>query len=174
MLWLSWTDRSRRCSSRTEENRPLFEKDRKPGGACRNFPANETLYTAGTSSEIGLLYHQERKKLCLKTRQRWRQEKRSLTSIAEYADKFHNQKKEFHEGDRIPYASRVYDSREMVNLVDSSLEFWLTSGRYTDEFEKKLAEYLHVRYCALVNSGSSRKSDRIHDHLHPRFSAGAV
>ena len=43
----------------------------------------------------------------------------------------------------------------MVNLVDSSLEFWLTSGRYTDEFEKKLAEYLHVRYCALVNSGSS-------------------
>ena len=49
----------------------------------------------------------------------------------------------------------MYDSREMVNLVDSSLEFWLTSGRYTDEFEKKLAEYLRVRYCALVNSGSS-------------------
>ena len=43
----------------------------------------------------------------------------------------------------------------MVNLVDSSLEFWLTSGRYTDEFEKKLAEYLGVRYCSLVNSGSS-------------------
>ena len=43
----------------------------------------------------------------------------------------------------------------MVNLVDSSLEFWLTSGRYTVEFEKKLAEYLHVRYAALVNSGSS-------------------
>ena len=43
----------------------------------------------------------------------------------------------------------------MVNLVDSSLEFWLTSGRDTDEFEKKLAEYLHVRYCSLVNSGSS-------------------
>ena len=81
--------------------------------------------------------------------------KEILDLVAEYADKFHNQKKEFHEGDRIPYASRVYDSREMVNLVDSSLEFWLTSGRYTDEFEKKLAEYLHVRYCALVNSGSS-------------------
>ena len=44
---------------------------------------------------------------------------------------------------------------EMVNLVDSALEFWLTSGRYTDEFEAKLAEYLGVRYCALVNSGSS-------------------
>lgn len=78
-----------------------------------------------------------------------------LAMVAEYADKFHNQKKDFHEGDRIPYASRVYDKEEMVNLVDSSLEFWLTSGRYTDEFEKKLAEYLQVRYCSLVNSGSS-------------------
>ena len=46
-------------------------------------------------------------------------------------------------------------SSEMVNLVDSSLEFWLTSGRYTDEFEKELAGYLGVKYCSLVNSGSS-------------------
>ena len=43
----------------------------------------------------------------------------------------------------------------MVNLVDSALEFWLTSGRYTEEFERKLSEYLGVRYCSLVNSGSS-------------------
>ena len=78
-----------------------------------------------------------------------------LAMVAEYADKFHNQKKEFKEGDRIPYASRVYDKDEMVKLVDSSLDFWLTSGRYTDEFEAKLAEYLKVRYCSLVNSGSS-------------------
>ena len=78
-----------------------------------------------------------------------------LAMVAEYAEKFHNQKKDFKEGDRIPYASRVYDKEEMVKLVDSSLEFWLTSGRYTDEFEKKLAEYLQVRYCSLVNSGSS-------------------
>ena len=78
-----------------------------------------------------------------------------LAMVAEYADKFHNQKREFKEGDRIPYASRVYDSDEMVRLVDSSLDFWLTSGRYTDEFEKKLAEYLQVRFCSLVNSGSS-------------------
>ena len=77
-----------------------------------------------------------------------------LNLVAEYCDRFH-QKKPYEEGDRIPYASRVYDKQEMVNLVDSSLEFWLTSGRYTDEFEKKLAEYLHVRYAALVNSGSS-------------------
>ena len=78
-----------------------------------------------------------------------------LAMVAEYADRFHNQKKEFKEGDRIPYASRVYDKQEMVNLVDSALEFWLTSGRYTDEFEKKLAEYLQVKFCSLVNSGSS-------------------
>ena len=78
-----------------------------------------------------------------------------LDMVKEYCDKFHNTKKEFKEGDRIPYASRVYDNKEMVNLVDSALEFWLTSGRYTDEFESKLAEYLKVKYCSLVNSGSS-------------------
>ena len=73
----------------------------------------------------------------------------------EYCEKYHNQKKDFVEGDRIPYASRVYDSEEMVNLVDSALEFWLTAGRYTDEFEKNFAKYLNVRFCSLVNSGSS-------------------
>lgn len=78
-----------------------------------------------------------------------------LKMVDEYCGKYHNNKKEFTEGDRIPYASRVYDSEEMCNLVDSSLEFWLTSGRYTDQFEKKLGEYLGAKYCALVNSGSS-------------------
>ncbi len=60
-----------------------------------------------------------------------------LKMVAEYCDTYHN-KKEYHEGDRIPYASRVYDHAEMCNLVDSALEFWLTAGRYTDEFEKSL------------------------------------
>lgn len=78
-----------------------------------------------------------------------------LKMVSEYCDKFHNPKKPFSEGDRIPYAARVYNSDEMVNLVDSSLEFWLTSGRYTDEFERELAKYLGVKNCALVNSGSS-------------------
>ncbi|RKD32010.1 lipopolysaccharide biosynthesis protein RfbH [Lacrimispora algidixylanolytica] len=78
-----------------------------------------------------------------------------LELVKEYCDTFHNQKKTFEEGDRISYASRVYDHKEMVNLVDSSLEFWLTSGHYTDEFEKKFAKYLNVRFCSLVNSGSS-------------------
>ena len=78
-----------------------------------------------------------------------------LDLTKEYCEKYHNQKKDFVEGDRIPYASRVYDSEEMVNLVDSALEFWLTAGRYTDEFEKNFAKYLNVRFCSLVNSGSS-------------------
>lgn len=78
-----------------------------------------------------------------------------LSMVGEYCDSFHNQKKEFKEGQRIPYASRVYDREEMTNLVDSALEFWLTAGRYTEEFEKKFAEYLGVKYCSLVNSGSS-------------------
>ena len=78
-----------------------------------------------------------------------------LEMVKEYCDKYHNQEKPFKEGDRIPYASRYYGHEEMVNLVDSSLEFWLTSGRYTDQFEKEFAEYLGIKYCSLVNSGSS-------------------
>ena len=77
-----------------------------------------------------------------------------LRSVAAYCEKYH-QPKMYHEGDRIPYASRVYDADEMVNLADSALEFWLTSGRYTREFEKAFAAYLGVRFVSLVNSGSS-------------------
>ncbi len=81
--------------------------------------------------------------------------KQILDMVSEYCDKYHNQKKEYQPGDRISYASRVYDHDEMVNLVDSALEFWLTSGRYTDQFEREFAKYLGVKYCSLVNSGSS-------------------
>ncbi len=81
--------------------------------------------------------------------------KEILAEVAEYCRKFHNQEKPFKEGDRIPYASRYYGEEEMVNLVDSSLEFWLTSGRYTEQFEKEFARYLGIKYCSLVNSGSS-------------------
>lgn len=79
---------------------------------------------------------------------------RILKLVSEYCDKYHK-KDEYIEGKRIPYASRVYDNAEMVNLVDSSLEFWLTSGRYTEEFEREFAKYLNVKYCSIVNSGSS-------------------
>ena len=78
-----------------------------------------------------------------------------LSLVKEYCDTFHNKDGAFREGQRIPYASRVYDNAEMCSLVDSALEFWLTAGRFTAQFEKKFAEYLGTRHCALVNSGSS-------------------
>lgn len=78
-----------------------------------------------------------------------------LAEVADYAKKYHNVNREYNDGERIPYASRVYDEKEMVNLVDSSLEFWLTAGRYTEKFEKDFARYLGVRYVSVVNSGSS-------------------
>lgn len=87
-----------------------------------------------------------------KTEQQAREE--ILQMVKEYCNNYHNQKN-YHEGDRIPYAFRIYDSAEMVNLVDSALEFWLTSGRYTEQFERDLAKYLDVKFCSLVNSGSS-------------------
>ncbi len=57
--------------------------------------------------------------------------------------------------DPVRYAGRYYDAEELANLVDSSLDFWLTAGRYADEFEARLAEFLGVPYTLLVNSGSS-------------------
>jgi CDP-6-deoxy-D-xylo-4-hexulose-3-dehydrase len=77
-----------------------------------------------------------------------------LDSVKEYYRTF-MRRPPYRDGDRIPYASRVFDEREMMNLVDSALEFWLTSGRYTDKFEKDFAAYLGVPFCSLVNSGSS-------------------
>jgi len=55
----------------------------------------------------------------------------------------------------ISYGGRVYDENELIKLVDSSLDFWLTAGRYAREFEKNLADFLKVKYCLLANSGSS-------------------
>jgi len=80
--------------------------------------------------------------------------KQILELVAEYYEKYHVAKP-YQEGDRIPYAARVYDAEEMTNLVDSALEFWLTSGRYTKEFEKDLGDYLGVPFVSFVNSGSS-------------------
>lgn len=65
------------------------------------------------------------------------------------------QKKPFQEGDRLSYAGRVFDEKEVLNLVDASLEFWLTTGRYSDQFEERFAKFLGVRKALLVNSGSS-------------------
>ena len=88
-----------------------------------------------------------------KTEQEARKE--ILEMVKAYHDAYHNKHKEFKEGDRITYASRVYDSQEMVNLVDASLEFWLTAGRYFDEFEREFAKQFGTKFVSLVNSGSS-------------------
>ena len=81
--------------------------------------------------------------------------KEILELVGEYYSRYCCKESSYKAGDRISYASRVYDSEEMCNLVDSALEFWLTSGRYTEQFERELAKYLGVKYCSLVNSGSS-------------------
>jgi len=70
--------------------------------------------------------------------------------------KLTKKKKRFVPGkDKINYAGRVYDEKEIINLVDASLDFWLTMGRYTQELEKRLAEFLKIKYCITTNSGSS-------------------
>ncbi len=81
-----------------------------------------------------------------------------LAKTKEYYELVHKpmQNKEFVSGkSRVNYAGRVFDEKEMMNLVDSSLDFWLTYGDYSKQFEKKLADYLGVRWTFLVNSGSS-------------------
>lgn len=82
--------------------------------------------------------------------------KKNITELVrQYYELYHKSVVDYEEGDRIQYSGRVYDSDEMVNLVDAALEFWLTSGHYVAEFEKGLADYLSVKHCSLVNSGSS-------------------
>jgi len=85
-------------------------------------------------------------------------EKRSRKEIFEKVRKYH--KKSFVRNfvpsvSYINYAGRVFDASEMVNLVDASLDFWITAGRYAKEFEARLADFLGIKYCLLVNSGSS-------------------
>lgn len=78
-----------------------------------------------------------------------------LELVRDYYDIRHKRHDTFREGDRISYSGRVYDSEELVRLIDSALEFWLTAGPYTDEFEHALKSFLGIKYCSLVNSGSS-------------------
>lgn len=67
----------------------------------------------------------------------------------------HKQEKNFKPGDRISYGGRVFDEQEIINLIDSSLDFWLTTGKYAEQFEKEFAEFLGAKHCSLTNSGSS-------------------
>ncbi len=92
----------------------------------------------------------------------WKSEEEAREQIkALVADYYHDfkapkeSKDNFRPGDRISYASRVYDEKEMQSLTDAMLDFWLTTGRFSDEFEKKFASWIGVKYAHLVNSGSS-------------------
>lgn len=78
-----------------------------------------------------------------------------IAATVKYYDFQYRKQDTFSPGDRISYAGRVFDEKEIVNLVESGLDFWLTSGKYTETFEKNLAEYLGVKHCSVVNSGSS-------------------
>lgn len=75
--------------------------------------------------------------------------------VAQYYHDFKENKSSFKPGDRISYASRVFDEKEMQALTDATLDFWLTTGRFSDQFEKEFASWIGVKYAHLVNSGSS-------------------
>lgn len=82
--------------------------------------------------------------------------KQILELTREYYNEVHGMEKEFVPGKtRVNYGGRYFDAEEMVNLVDSSLDFWLTAGPWAHKFEKRFAEWLGVKYCSLTNSGSS-------------------
>lgn len=89
----------------------------------------------------------------------WKNEKEARTYIktlvADYYRDFKQTTENFKEGNRISYASRVYDEREMQSLTDAMLDFWLTTGRFSNQFEKTFADWIGVKYAHLVNSGSS-------------------
>lgn len=79
----------------------------------------------------------------------------AIEAATRYYEFKHQNSKPFKPGDRISYAGRVFDEHEITNLIDSSLDFWLTTGRYAERFEQEFAELLGVCHCSLVNSGSS-------------------
>jgi CDP-6-deoxy-D-xylo-4-hexulose-3-dehydrase len=84
--------------------------------------------------------------------------KEILSLVKKYYQENLNPKKKsksFKKGQRISYAGRVYDEKELINLVDASLDFWLTTGRFANEFENKFASFLKIKHAYLVNSGSS-------------------
>jgi CDP-6-deoxy-D-xylo-4-hexulose-3-dehydrase len=80
---------------------------------------------------------------------------KAIAAALAYYEFKHKEQRQFNPGDRIPYAGRVFDEAEISSLIDSSLDFWLTTGRYADRFEKEFAAFIGAQHCSLVNSGSS-------------------
>jgi CDP-6-deoxy-D-xylo-4-hexulose-3-dehydrase len=79
----------------------------------------------------------------------------ALQAASRYYEFFLKSDREYHPGDRIPYAGRVFDGQEITSLVDASLDFWLTTGRYAERFEREFAAFVGIEHCSLTNSGSS-------------------
>lgn len=90
---------------------------------------------------------------------RWKNEQEAREQIkalvAEYYHDFKEKGDIFQPGDRVAYASRVYDEKEMQALTDAMLDFWLTAGRFSEQFEKEFASWIGIKHAHLVNSGSS-------------------
>lgn len=88
-----------------------------------------------------------------KNEEQARQEIRKL--VAAYYHEYKEPTQHFAIGKRIAYAGRVFDEKEMCSLVDAALDFWLTAGRYAEQFEREFAQWLGVKFCSLTCSGSS-------------------
>lgn len=78
-----------------------------------------------------------------------------MKRVALYYEVTHHTNPIFQPGDPIPYGGRVFDEQEMMHLVDSALDFWLTTGKYAQQFESYFSKFLGIKYCSLTNSGSS-------------------
>lgn len=89
----------------------------------------------------------------------WKNEQQAREEIKDLVTKYYHAFKEkrdsYKYGERITYAARVFDEKEMCALTDATLDFWLTTGRFAEQFEKNFAEWLGVKFAHLVNSGSS-------------------
>jgi CDP-6-deoxy-D-xylo-4-hexulose-3-dehydrase len=81
--------------------------------------------------------------------------KEIFEKVKEFYGAKHQNKKFIAGESNINYAGRIFDEKEIINLVDASLDFWLTTGKYAERFEKKFAKFLGIKYCLLTNSGSS-------------------
>lgn len=90
---------------------------------------------------------------------KWESEAQARQEIRELVTAYYHEYKEnktpFRPGDRVTYAARVFDEKEMCSLVDSALDFWLTTGRFAEAFEREFGKWLGVKFAHLVNSGSS-------------------
>ena len=78
-----------------------------------------------------------------------------LDLSAQYYRLQHSPRRDFVQGERITYGGRVFDEQEIMNVVDSALDFWLTTGPYAADFERRFADFLSIGHCSLTNSGSS-------------------